>query len=53
MQLTQKQKAIISEDIKDLKFLVDKYTKEGELEKASNCYKEMKLLQNKLKKEAI
>ena len=51
MKLTQKQREIIKQDIMDLGYLIDKYSKEKQFEKASNCLEEMRQLQNKLKGE--
>jgi len=51
MKLTKKEKEIIRQDIIDLGYLIDKYSKENKFEKASECLKEMQELQKKLKGE--
>lgn len=43
------EKRIIQEDIRDLKLLISKYSKEKKFEKASECLKEMEKLQAELK----
>lgn len=48
MKLTKKEKEIIKEDIKDLRFLVKKYTREGKENKASECLKELAQLEEKI-----
>lgn len=49
MKLTKKDKQIIKEDIKDLNSLIDRYIKEKKFEKASECLKELRELEFKLK----
>lgn len=49
MKLTKKEKEIIRQDIIDLGYLVERYAKEKQFAKASECLKEMNKLQNKLK----
>lgn len=51
MALSKKQREIIRQDIADLNYLVNKYEKEKQYYKASECFKEMKQLQAKLKGE--
>jgi len=47
--MKRKEKEIIKQDIIDLGYLVDMYSKNKQFEKASNCLKEMQELQLKLK----
>ena len=49
MKLTKKEKEIMKQDIIDLGYLVEKYAKEKQFAKASECLKEMNELQRKLK----
>lgn len=51
MKLTKKEKEIMKQDIIDLGYLVEKYAKEKQFAKASECLKEMNELQRKLKEE--
>ena len=51
MKLTKKQKEIIKQDIIDLGYLVEMYSKEKKIEKASECLNELNELQKKLKGE--
>lgn len=44
------EKRIIQEDIRDLKLLISKYSKEKKFEKASECLKELKEFENKVAK---
>lgn len=43
----EKDKKILKEDIKDLKFLISKYMKEKKFEKVSECLKELKEFEKK------
>lgn len=45
----KKDKEILKQDIVDLGYLIDKYTKEGQFHKASECLTEMREIQEKLK----
>lgn len=49
MKLAKKQKEIMKQDIIDLGYLVEKYSKEKQFHKASECLTEMHKIQNKLK----
>lgn len=49
MKLTKKEKEIIKQDILDLGYLVEKYSKEKQFHKASECLKEMNELQRKIR----
>ena len=49
MKLTKNDKRIIKEDIRDLKYLAEKYAKEGKFSKAADCEKEREELKKKLK----
>ena len=51
MKLTKKEKEIMRQDIIDLGYLVEKYAKEKQFAKASECLKEMEKLQKKLRRE--
>lgn len=48
-KLSKSDKRILKEDIRDLNLLIDRYLKEKEFEKASNCLAELRELENKLK----
>lgn len=48
MKLTKKQKEIMKEDIRDLNYLIDTYIKENKFEKASECLKELRSIEDKL-----
>ena len=50
MKLSEEQKRILRQDVTDLGYLIDKYTKEGQFQKASECLTEMREIQEKLKK---
>lgn len=49
MKLSKKDKEILKEDIEGLKYLIEMYTKEGQLSKASDCQKELDEIQKRLK----
>jgi hypothetical protein len=51
MKLTKKQREIMKQDIIDLGYLVEKYSKEKKFAKASECLKEMEQLQKKLRRD--
>lgn len=48
-KLSTKDKRIIKEDIKGLKYLIEMYKKEGKLNKAAECESELESLKRKLK----
>lgn len=48
-KLSKKEKEILKEDIRDLKWLAEKYRMEGKASKAADCESEMAQLQRKLK----
>lgn len=48
-KLSKDEKRILREDIKDLKWLAEKYKAEGKLTKSADCEKEMEELKNKLR----
>lgn len=48
-KLNNNEKRILREDIKDLKWLVQKYKDEGKVAKAASCEKELDELKKKLK----
>lgn len=48
-KLGKDEKRILKEDIKDLKWLVQKYKDEGKVAKAASCEKELDELKKKLK----
>lgn len=48
-KLSKDEKRILREDIKDLKWLVQKYKDEGKVAKAASCEKELDELKKKLK----
>lgn len=48
MKLTKKQKEIMKQDIIDLGYLVEKYSKEKQFQKASECLSEMRKIQSRL-----
>lgn len=50
-KLGKKEKEILKEDIRDLKWLAEKYRMEGKASKAADCENEMAQLQRKLKGE--
>ena len=52
MKLTKKEKEIMKQDIIDLGYLVEKYAKEKQFAKASECLKEMEKLQKKLRSDS-
>lgn len=47
--MNKKDRKIIKEDIKDLSMLIDRYLANKKFEKASECLKELRELENKLK----
>lgn len=49
--LSKKEKEILKEDIRDLKWLAEKYRAEGKLAKAADCDSERAQLEKKLKGE--
>lgn len=49
--LSKKEKEIIKEDIRDLKWLAEKYKAEGKLTKSADCESEAAQLEKKLKGE--
>lgn len=51
MKLSENDKRIIREDIRDLKWLIEKYNNEGKHDKARACEIEMEQLKKKLKGE--
>lgn len=48
-KLSKDEKRILKEDIKDLKWLVQKYKDEGNVAKAASCERELDELKKKLK----
>ena len=52
MKLTRKEKEIIRQDIIDLGYLIERYSKDKQFHKASECLKEMEKLQKKLRADA-
>ena len=50
-KLTNKEKQILREDIKDLKWLAERYKAEGKLNKSADCESEMNKLQKRLRGE--
>lgn len=48
-KLSKDEKRILKEDIKDLKWLVQKYKDEGKVAKAASCERELDELKKKLK----
>lgn len=49
--LSKDEKRILKEDIEDLKWLVEKYKRQGKLSKAADCESEIARLKNKLRGE--
>lgn len=49
--LSKKEKDILKEDIRDLKWLAEKYKAEGKVTKAADCESELAKLEKKLKGE--
>lgn len=50
-KLNKDEKRILREDIKDLKWLAEKYKAEGKLTKSADCESEMEKLKGKLRGE--
>lgn len=50
-KLSKDEKRILKEDIRDLKWLAEKYRTEGKYNKAADCESEMDRLKRKLKGE--
>ena len=50
-KLNKDEKRILREDIKDLKWLAEKYKAEGKLTKSADCESEMEKLKEKLRGE--
>lgn len=48
-KLSKEEKRILKEDVRDLKWLIQKYKDEGKVAKAASCEKELDEIKKKLK----